>query len=321
MGYYQQQSSGGTLFFFVFIIAAVLVMILLLRNPNFKTWLSQLFKGVTPSGTTSPPPTTTQPTTGGGGPIQGGQIYPDASPAHECHDVTDGGLEQGGDRREPQIDCGFDFLNTEATVYVNVSGVNDTLSVKLRGPRHGGSTPEAEMCNNIHYIALGSNSTEAFGKQSHHTGEYCEFGGSSVKIPDGVWVGVKAVEWNEGSGVHLQTWLDNPEGSGWKLAADATDNGGAGSCQGQAREAFTTSPCQGGSQPVSIGFRVDGLSGGGSVEFKGMSAREIAIPSAPLTTAPSGSGSTPTATPTPDEDEDEEESANIARVFTVGNIR
>lgn len=204
------------------------------RNPKFQEFASQLFSGINQGQQQQPPQQPPQeeevveeqqPQ----GTVTGNKIYPDASPPHECTNVSDGEKEQGGDRREPQIACGFDFLNTEGTVYFRTSGtINDTLSVKLRGPKHSSPTPESDMCNIIHYIALGSNSSEPFGKQAGHTAEYCEFGGSSVKAPDGTWVGVKAIEWNEGSGVHFLTYLDNPEGSGWKLAADTVDNGDQG---------------------------------------------------------------------------------------------
>ena len=216
---------------------------------------------------------------GGGrqGTVTGTKIYPDASPPHSCTNTSDGGKEQGGDRREPQIACGFNFLNTEATAYVNYHNIKDTLSVKLRGPKHGGSTPESDMCNNIHYFGLGGGSA-AFGKQAGHTAEYCE-GGPSVSIPANQWVGVKAIEWNTGNGVHLESWVESPEGSGWKQVASADDNGNLGNCNGPAKSAYTKSPCAG-NQPVSIGFRVDGLKGGGDVQFKNLSVREIAVPSA-----------------------------------------
>ena len=241
----------------------------------------------------------------------GNRLYPDANPAHECNNISDGEIEQDGDRREPQIACGFDFLNVEATVYINVHGVNDTLSVKLRGPKHSG-IPDADMCNNIHYVNLGNSNTSAFGKQAGHTAEYCNFGDPIPAIPDNTWVGVKAVEWNEGSGVHFQTFLSNPEGSEWVLVADAVDNGGSGDCDGPASEAYTTSPCQDVGHPVSTGFRVDGLSGGGDVEFKCMSVREIVGGAAPNTTASvcTATSSTPTPTPTTppaEEDEDSED--------------
>lgn len=216
--------------------------------------------------------------------VGGDKIYPDASPPHACNNVSDGGLEQGGDRKEPQIACGFPFLNCEATVYINYHGINDTLSVKLRGPKHGGGTAEADMCNNIHYIGLGG-AKPAFGKQAGHTAEYCEFG-NSISIPENQWVGVKAIEWNEGNGVHFQTWLQVPEGSQWKLVADAVDNGGSGSCKGPASAPYTKSPCSTGQ--VSIGFRVDGLKSGGDVQFKNMSIREISRGSGPSSTVGGG---------------------------------
>ena len=208
----------------------------------------------------------------------GDKIYPDSTPPHECTNVTDGEKEQGGDRREPQIACGFNFLNTEATAYIRTHDVNDTLSIKLRGPKHSG-IPDDHMCNNIHYISLGNENKKPFGKQSGHTKEYCAFGSPVVKIPDNVWVGIKAIEWNsaDNKSVHFQTWIQNPEGSEWKLAAETIDSGntGCGSSDPRAGKPYTTSPCQDVGHPVSIGFRVDGLKGGGDVEFKKLSVREI----------------------------------------------
>ena len=141
------------------------------------------------------------------------------------------------------------------------------------------------MCNNIHYINLGSENKNPFGKQSGHTQEYCDFGSPSVKIPDNTWVGVKAIEWNssDGKSVHFQTWIKNPETAEWKLAAETIDNGSSTGCGGsdpRAGEPYVTSPCQGLDYPVSVGFRVDGLSGGGDVEFKNLSVREIKAPTA-----------------------------------------
>jgi len=232
----------------------------------------------TPQPTPEPSPTpqpTPQPT-----PSED-KIYPDTVPPHISTTVIDGELEQGGDRREPQI-TGYDFLNCEATAYVKVHGVKDTLSIKLRGPKHSG-IPDDDMCNNIHYINLGSENKKPFGKQSGHTKEYCEFGSQIVKIPDNVWVGVKAIEYNENDdkSVHFQTWVQNPEGSAWKLASDFVDNGSSTGCGGsdpRAGKPYVTSPCQDLNYPVSVGFRVDGLKGGGDVEFKNLSVREIKAP-------------------------------------------
>lgn len=234
-----------------------------------------------------PAPGAAPPTTGGTKttplpPIGGaGEIYQSTPGGKSCNNVSDGGLEQDGDRKEPQIACGFNFLNVEATAFINYRGINDTLSIKLRGPRHGGSTSEADMCNNIHYFGLGG-SKSAFGKQAGHTAEYCE-GGPSIGIPAGQWVGVKAIEWNEGSGVRMQSWIQNPEGSQWKLAADVLDNGNLGNCSGPAKAAYTKSPCSTGQ--VSTGFRVDGLKAGGDVQFKNLSVREI-VPGKGGTSAP-----------------------------------
>lgn len=213
---------------------------------------------------------------------EGDKIYPDSTPPHYCDEVIDGGIEQDGDRREPQIMCGYNFLNTEATAFIKVKPpVNDTLSIKLRGPKHSG-IPDNDMCNNIHYVSLGNENKKPFGKQSGHTQEYCEFGSPVVKVPDNVWVGVKAIEWNssDGKSVHFQTWIQNPEGSEWKLAAETIDDGntGCGDSDPRAKIPYTESPCQGVKGPVSIGYRVDGLKAGGDVEFKNLSVREIKPP-------------------------------------------
>ena len=127
------------------------------------------------------------------------------------------------------------------------------------------------MCNNIHYFGLGGGAA-AFGKQAGHTAEYCE-GGPSISLPAGQWVGAKAIEWNEGNGVRMQSWVQIPEGSQWKLVADTVDSGNLGNCSGPAKAPYTKSPCSKGQ--VSIGFRVDGLKGGGDVQFKNLSVREI----------------------------------------------
>ena len=227
------------------------------------------------------------------GSASGGEIYPSAPGGKTCTNVTDGGIEQAGDRKEPQITCGFNFLNTEATAFINYHGINDTLSIKLRGPKHSG-IPDDAMCNNIHYIGLGG-AKKAFGKQAGHTAEYCEFG-NSISVPENQWVGVKAIEWNEGAGVRFQTWLQVPEGSQWKLAADFLDDGPSTGCGGQdprAGKPYTKSPCSTGQ--VSIGYRVDGLKAGGDVQFKNLSVREI-VPGKGGTTAPAPAPAAPAPT-------------------------
>lgn len=231
------------------------------------------------------------------------KLYADAPEPHECTNVVEGGLEQGGDRKEPRIEgCGFNFLNQEVTAYINYHDIDDTFSVKLRGPRHSGDGPC--VCNNIHYFNLGSKSENAFGKQAEHTGEYCSFGPTAPTLPQNQLVGVKCIEWNEGSGVHFQSWTDT--GNGWELVADEIDNGSPGDCSGPAAPAFTTSPCVDPSCPeVSTDFRIDGISGGGDVEFSNLSVREIAVPEVALTTEPAdctpaaGGGGGGTTTPPP----------------------
>lgn len=265
-----QSGSGGSGSSTIFTIIGIIILGII------GYWIYKtVVKGKIAPAAAAPPPAATA-----------ANIYPDANPPQECHDTIEGELEQDGDRKEPQIACGFDFLNTEATVYVKATGINDTLSVKLRGPKHSGISDD-DMCNSIHYINLGSESKAAFGKQSGHTAEYCEFGDAIPAIPDGVWVGVKAVEYNEGSSVKFETYLDNPEGSGWQKVAEFLDDGPSTGCGGddpRAGQPYTTSPCQDVGHPVSIGFRVDGLSGGGDVEFKGISVREITPPAgAPVT--------------------------------------
>lgn len=256
-------------------IVGIVVILLILKNKNFLKFDTT----TTTTTTTTSKVTTAAPAVG-----PTAKIYPDAADPHLYTTTTDGELEQDGDRKEPQLVSGFNYLNTEATIYINYHGINDTLSIKLRGPKHSG-IPDSDMCNNIHYCNLGSGGNQAFGKQWGHTEVYCEFGDTQVSIPENVWVGVKAIEWNDpAGGVHFQTWLENPEGSGWQLAADAVDSGSAGDCTGGAADPYLESPCA--SDSVSIGFRVDGLSGGGDVEFKDASVREIAVPPAALQTAP-----------------------------------
>jgi hypothetical protein len=277
----------------VVIIIGIIVILIILRNKNLFSF------GSPTTTTTTPTPIIAVPAVG---------EFADANPPQACNNVSDGELEQDGDRKEPQIACGFNFLNVEAIAFINYHGINDTLSIKLRGPKHSG-IPDDDMCNSIHYINLGSESRAAFGKQSGHTAEYCDFGDPIPAIPENTWVGVKAVEWNEGSGVHMQTYLQNPEGSPWVLAAEIVDNGDVG-CGGEDPRAgvpYTTSPCQDVGHPVSTGFRVDGLSGGGDVEFKNLSVREITPPT----------GTTP---PPAEEEEEPEESADLARIIKIGNL-
>jgi hypothetical protein len=280
------------------IIVGIIVVITIWRNKNFLN-----FSSAAPA-------------------LAAGQIYPGADPVHECNNVSDGDYESGNKRREPQMACGFNFLNVEAAVYINTHGISDTLSVELRGPKHSSPTPDDDMCNNIHDVSLGGASKQAFGKQSGYTAEYCEFGPAAHALPDDTWVGVKAIEWNDGTGVHFQTWIENPAGSGFKLVADEIDNGntGCGSDDPRADPPYTTSPCQDVGQPVSIGFRIDGVSPGtNDVQFGSLSVREIAIPAEPLTTTTAVGPATPSVYTPPDggaepateeeeeEDEDEEE--------------
>lgn len=88
----------------IVVLVIVVIYVVIIRNPNALNWLKGPGKKT-------------------GAAIVGAvgaqaKIYADANPPHECTNVTDGEKEQGGDRREPQIACGFDFLNTEATVYI-----------------------------------------------------------------------------------------------------------------------------------------------------------------------------------------------------------
>ena len=64
-----------------------------------------------------------------------------------------------------------------------------------------------------------------------------------------------------------------------------------------------------GKKPVSVGFRVDGLSGGGDVQFKGISVREIVGGGTPNTSG-GGTTTTPPTTgggTTPPAEEEEED--------------
>ena len=136
------------------------------------------------------------------------------------------------------------------------------------------------MCANIHYIGLGGGGKNAFGKQWAHTEPYCGFGSAPPQIPDNTWIGVKAVEWNTASGVHMETWIDR--GNGFKLEAQFDDNGNAGpDCKSGAANPYTKSPCTG-PNPISVGFRVDNKAGikpgVADIQFKNMSVREITPP-------------------------------------------
>lgn len=222
----------------------------------------------------APLPSRGPPTTGGTkttplpAKVTGGQIYPTVG--KECTNVTGGELEDhDGPRIEPQITCAANFQDAEVTGYFLVPDGSDTISLKMRGPKHSG-IPDAQMCNNIHYFPFGGNSTKPFGKQFQHTAEYCDFGSSLFPLPNfvGKWIGVKAIEWNQGNGVHMESWIDFPEGSGWKKWAQFDDAGSSSGCQ--KAPVYLKSPCSVG--PVSIGFRIDGSAG---TKFKNLSAREI----------------------------------------------
>ena len=204
-----------------------------------------------------------------GGAVSGGKIYPTIG--KECTNVTGGELEDhDGPRIEPQITCAANFQDAEVTGYFLVPDGSDTISLKMRGPKHSG-IPDAQMCNNIHYFPFGGNATKPFGKQFQHTAEYCDFGSPLFALPNfvGKWIGVKAIEWNNGSTVHMESWIDFPEGSGWKKWAQFDDVGSSSGCQ--KAPVYLKSPCSVG--PVSIGFRIDGSAG---TKFKNLSAREIA---------------------------------------------
>ena len=75
------------------IIVGIIVVITIWRNKNFLN-----FSSAAPA-------------------LAAGQIYPGADPVHECNNVSDGEFESGNDRREPQIACGFNFLNSYASTH------------------------------------------------------------------------------------------------------------------------------------------------------------------------------------------------------------
>jgi len=208
------------------------------------------------------------PAAGGGGAVAVGK---------SCG-VTDGGEleDHDGPRREWQVECA-DFLNTEATGFFLVPDGSDTISIKLRGPRHSSPTTDKDMCNNIHYFGFGDKiSTAPFGKQAGHTAEYCTFGSWTTPMPDiiGKWVGVRAVEYNSGNGVVFKSYIDmTGTGSAFKLYAQATDTGGLGTCKGPASPANTKATCS--ISPVVIGFRIDGSP---NVKSRGILVKEIAPP-------------------------------------------
>lgn len=171
--------------------------------------------------------------------------------------ITGGELEQHGDcRREPQIFGAH--LNAEAGGYffIPAGSPPDTISIKMRGCSHSG-IPDSDMCDNIHYLSYaGGAGKGVLGKQCPHL-NYCWFGTPKFDAGDvrGKWIGMKCLQWNEGTGVHFQTWLQIPRGGQWRLYADYLDNGNTG-CSGEAKPPFTKSPWKG-SCPPRANFRID----------------------------------------------------------------
>lgn len=120
----------------------------------------------------------------------------------------------------------------------------ETISLKLKGANHRDS--EYNACCNIHFIPFKSGEIEleeteegwesnfrTIGKQCPHN-NYKVLGESdddysSPKPPmpkfelgdiREKWIGVKAIEWNEGEKVHWQTWIDENCDNNWKCWID-----------------------------------------------------------------------------------------------------
>lgn len=223
---------------------------------------------------------------GGGGVVSTGtgkldpngvtKLYPDASPPKYSNTTGGGGIEQQRmkstgktvPRREWEI-RGPAFLNQEVTCYFNLAIKNpDTMSLKLRGGPHSG---DACACNYIHYIPVNGDSHKIGGQCPHNN--YKEFGASplfSLGNVAGRWIGAKAVEWNTGGGVHMETWIDmtgTPPGKWQKwISFDHT---------GQGIPAMTKSPWS--CPTAEILMRVD-FEQGGDCQAKAISAREITPP-------------------------------------------
>lgn len=226
---------------------------------------------------------TTTPTGIQTGKVVGKQIYLDANPPHTSGttgggDVEHHSYESGGssDRREWEIKT--PHLNCEVTAYFKVTEKKeDTISIKLRGPKHGDGVPESDQCCNIHYIPFsGKKDGKVFGKQCPHT-KYCDFGKGNFDLGDirNKWIGVKAIEWNEGNGVHFQTWVDLERNDTWQLWAEIVDNGDAGDCEKDNKKPFVTSPPKG-HHDVLVLLRVDTA----DIEATDISLREITPPAA-----------------------------------------
>ena len=111
-----------------------------------------------------------------------------------------------------------------------------------------------------------------------HTLSTCDFGSpANFELGDirNKWIGVKAIEWNEGNGVHFQTWVDLERNDTWQLWADILDKGNVGDCKEDTKDPFLTSPPKG-NWPATVLLRVDTA----DVEAEDISLREITPPMA-----------------------------------------
>ena len=125
---------------------------------------------ITPIPTPSLPPTEIKL-----GQVVGKQIYQDANPPHLSGvtgggDVESHGFHSGGHSKRREWEITTPHLNCEVTGYFKVTEKKeDTISIKLRGPKHSDPVPESDQCANIHYIPFsGKKGGKVFGKQCPH---------------------------------------------------------------------------------------------------------------------------------------------------------
>lgn len=207
------------------------------------------------------------------------KIYPDTAPEKVYYEIKGGDLEQHGDyRREWEI-------WTPPYTAIEVTGIfkvaikrEDTISFKLKGAKHTGPEPQYSACANIHYVPF-SGTGKYIGKQCPHL-NYKELKGPTPKFTLGdirnKEIGFKAIEWNEGSNVHWQTWVDEKLDNNWKLWIDFVETKGSIGDDKDTETPFTKSPWSG-KLPPTILIRVDFPNKTDSVEARNISAREINV--------------------------------------------
>ncbi len=167
------------------------------------------------------------------------KTYPDAAQSRAVHQGEQGWTERYSEHgyygipgvtiwRKTFQFAKNGFLNQEATIYLNLPGLNSEyydhrpeigpcasgsgLSVKLRGGGHSDSGDGSARCYIIHFEYEGNNNCKNFQKEAPHP-KYAkhtvptEFEAQNWVNPNN-WVGFKAVTINEGNGVRCEAYID-----------------------------------------------------------------------------------------------------------------